>query len=154
MNNKLRLSALWWIIGLLITAAIVSPFAVQLMDKSIFWTNVLFSFGFVILSRTLIQLKQTYLAEHFYLRIAFFIFLFPMIFLGIEQINHFQYVVDYDDLNLWLSEGFKTENLRSIRSYIQSEFMFLGVGTVIVAILLLIRLVLFTWKTLNRQISA
>jgi hypothetical protein len=77
-----------------------------------------------------------------------------MIFLGIEQINHFQYVVDYDDLNLWLSEGFKTENLRSIRSYIQSEFMFLGVGTVIVAILLLIRLVLFTWKTLNRQISA
>ena len=154
MNNKLRLSALWWIIGLLITAAIVSPFAVQLMDKSIFWTNVLFSFGFVILSRTLIQLKHTYLAEHFYLRIAFFIFLFHMIFLSIEQINHFQYVVDYDDLNLWLSEGFKTENLRSIRSYIQSEFMFLGVGTVIVAILLLIRLVLFTWKTLNRQISA
>jgi hypothetical protein len=154
MNNKFRLSLLWWIIGLLITTAIVFPFASQLLDKSVFWVNVAFGVGFVVLMRSLIQLKQTMLADHFYLRVVFFILLFPIIFLSIEQINHFQYIVDYDDLNLWLSEGFNSDKLRSMRSYIQNEFMFFGVGTVICAILMIIRLVLFTWKNLNKQITS
>lgn len=153
MNNKLRLSLLWWLIGVLVTIAIVFPFASALMDKSVFWVNVAFGIGFVVLARTFIQLRQTLLADHFYLRLIFFILLFPIIFISIEQINHFQYVVDYDDLNLWLSEGFKAQKLRDIRSYIQSEFMFLGVGTVIASAFMIIRLMLFTWKTLNKQIT-
>ena len=151
MNSKLRLSLLWWLIGALITTTVVFPFASELMDKSVFWVNVAFGIGFVVLARTLIQLRQTLLADHFYYRLVFFILLFPLIFISIEQVNHFQYVVDYDDLNVWLAEGFKAEHLRNMRSYIQSEFMFFGVGTIIGSVLMIIRLVLFTWKTLNTQ---
>lgn len=151
MNRKLGLSLLWWLISVLITTAVVFPFAIELMDKSVFWVNVAFGIGFIILARTLIQLRQTLLVDHFYYRLAFFILLFPLIFISIEQVNHFQYVVDYDDLNIWLAESFKADQLRNIRSYIQSEFMFFGVGTIIGSVLMIFRLVLFTWKTLNTQ---
>ena len=152
MSTKLRLAILWWIIGILFAFAIVSPFGLQLEAKRLLWMNIGFAFSFLVLARCLIQLKQTFIADKFYLRAVFFVLLFPFIFLGIEQINTFQYMVDYDELNTWLEASFSPGKLRWLRQYIQTEFIFVGVGSVITAVLLIIRIVLYTWKTMRSQL--
>jgi len=152
MSTKLRLAILWWVIGILFSFAIVAPFGLQLEAKRLLWMNIGFAFSFLVFARCLIQLRQTFLADKFYLRAVFFVLLFPFIFLGIEQINTFQYMVDYDELNTWLEASFSPERLRWLRQYIQTEFIFVSVGAVITAILLIIRIVLYTWKTMRSQL--
>lgn len=154
MKIKWRLTLLWLVIALLVALAVVLPVLKPIWGKQILLVNILFVLCTILFARTIIQFKQSLLAENFIVRLIAFILLFPFIFLSIEQINTFQYLVDYDEINNWLAAEVKPNQLRGVRSYFQSEFMLFGVGTVMTAVFLIFRMIGFTWKSLKKQVSA
>lgn len=154
MKVKWRLTLLWLVIALLVALAVVLPVLKPIWGKQILLVNILFVLCTILFARTIIQFKQSLLADNFIVRLIAFILLFPFIFLSIEQINTFQYLVDYDEINNWLAAEVEPNQLRGVRSYFQSEFMLFGVGTVMTAVLLIFRMIGFTWKSLKKQVSA
>lgn len=154
MKIKWRLTLLWLVIALLVALAVVLPVLKPIWGKQILLVNILFVLCTILFARTIIQFKQSLLADNFIVRLIAFILLFPFIFLSIEQINTFQYLVDYDEINNWLAAEVDPNQLRGVRSYFQSEFMLFGVGTVMTAVFLIFRMIGFTWKSLKRQVSA
>ena len=154
MKVKWRLTLLWLVIALLVALAVVLPVLKPIWGKQILLVNILFVLCTILFARTIIQFKQSLLADNFIVRLIAFILLFPFIFLSIEQINTFQYLVDYDEINNWLAAELDPNQLRGVRSYFQSEFMLFGVGTVMTAVFLIFRMIGFTWKSLKKQVSA
>lgn len=154
MKVKWRLTLLWLVIALLVALAVVLPVLKPIWGKQILLVNILFVLCTILFARTIIQFKQSLLADNFIVRLIAFILLFPFIFLSIEQINTFQYLVDYDEINNWLAAEVDPNQLRGVRSYFQSEFMLFGVGTVMTAVFLIFRMIGFTWKSLKKQVSA
>jgi prepilin signal peptidase PulO-like enzyme (type II secretory pathway) len=154
MKIKWRLTLLWLVIALLVALAVVLPVLKPIWGKQILLVNILFVLCTILFARTIIQFKQSLLADNFIVRLIAFILLFPFIFLSIEQINTFQYLVDYDEINNWLATEVDPNQLRGVRSYFQSEFMLFGVGTVMTAVFLIFRMIGFTWKSLKKQVSA
>ncbi len=153
MKIKWRLALLWLVIALLIAFTVVLPVLKPIWGMQILLVNILFVICTILFARTIIQFKQSLLADNFIVRLIAFIFLFPFIFLSIEQINNFQYLVDYDEINNWLAAEVDPNQLRGIRSYFQSEFMLFGVGTVITSVVLIFRMIGYTWKSLKKQVS-
>ncbi len=154
MKIKWRLTLLWLVIALLVALAVVLPILKPIWGKQVLLVNILFVLCTILFARTIIQFKQSLLADNFIVRLIAFILLFPFIFLSIEQINTFQYLVDYDEINNWLAAEVDPNQLRGVRSYFQSEFMLFGVGTVMTAVFLIFRMIGFTWKSLKKQVSA
>jgi len=144
-----RLEIIWWIFTLVLVAGILYPILTKVDNYPFLVINIIFVIVFITFTRYIFLLKHTFIAKQQIIKVAFVLISVPIVFILIHQINLFQTFLDeygIEGLVGKLPFG-KREN---IAKFIRAEMLFFGVGSVISAILLSLRLVVSVWRTKNK----
>lgn len=143
-----RLELVWWAISLIVAVLVVGPIYLQLGEYPFLWDNVIFIIAFITFSRLIFLLKYSLIADKRNLKVGIIFLCVIMAFLLIQKLNGFQLFLDEDRMTPLL-EDLAMEDRKSMYSYIKTQMMFFGVGSVISCILLPFRLVLSIWRRWN-----
>ena len=145
----LRLEFLWWLFTGILLAVILFPILEAVSDYRFLWPNVLFVVTFVTLTRYIFLLPHTFLAHRQILKIALMILCIPFVFVLISHLNTFQTFLDENGPEALVGDiPFPRNN--HLASYIRSELLLFGVGSVIAAILFAGRMMMSVWRVHNR----
>ncbi|MEN0048746.1 MAG: hypothetical protein AAF806_16915 [Bacteroidota bacterium] len=147
MDKKIVTEIFWWIITGIITLAILFPM-ISAGKYEFTWPNAILVAAFVTITRYMFLLKNTFLSPLQYVKAAM-ILLAPIIaFLLIGEINKFQTFLDEYGWEAVISNEAAVKK-EGLSKYIYSEMLFFGVGSVIGAFLLPIRMVVSIWRVRN-----
>jgi len=144
-----RLEIIWWFFTIILATGVIYPVISRVENYPFLVINIIFVIVFVTFTRYIFLLKHTFLAKQQILKTGLVLISIPIIFILIYQINLFQTFLDEKGIEGLVGDlpfG-KREN---IAKYIRAEMLFFGVGSVISAIILTIRLVVSVWRLKNR----
>lgn len=154
MEKKLVLSTqfeiIWWVFSGVLCICVLLPiyFAIQ-KNYPFYGINIIFIVVFITFTRWLFFLKHTFWARRERIKMVLMVLCIPVLFLLIEQLNFFQTFLDERGVESFL-QNFSLQRQSSLSTYIRTEMLFFGVGSVIVTILLPIRLLVSIWRVRNR----
>jgi hypothetical protein len=102
------------------------------------------------MTRHIFLLPYTFLARKQVLKVAIILALFPITFALVNGLNIF---LTYVEENTWetLTGHLPAEQKRAIESYLWTEMIFFGIGSVIAAPALAVRLFISIWKQHNEK---
>lgn len=140
---------IWWLITILLVAAIIYPILKYTDDYPFLALNIIYIIVFITFSRYIFLLRFTILANVHLVKVVIILLSIPIIAYLINGINFFQTYIDENGIDSFLSSG-SILNQEQIGSYIRNEFILFGVGSVIAAIILPFRLVVSLWRWKNR----
>lgn len=140
---------LWWGLSLLLAGIVLYPIF-DAVPKYPFWGyNFLYIILFVTYSRYIFQLRHTWLARLFWVKLIFIFTAIPVTFLLIEGINTFQVYLDEVGIESFLGHlGYDRQT--SMATYIRTQMLFFGTGAVITSAIWPVRLVISIWRMRNR----
>lgn len=153
MDKKAKLTwgveLLWWMATAVAVAAVLLPILTRVPDYPFLLGNIIFVTAFITFTRYIFLLKHTFLAYRQVLKVVVFFLFFPIIFLIVEQINHFQtYLDNYGFVPMLGHLPLNTFN--NLSRYIYNEMLFFGVGAVVAGVILPFRLLISVWRLRNR----
>ncbi|NND32701.1 MAG: hypothetical protein HKN76_08935 [Saprospiraceae bacterium] len=139
----------WWIATILLTLLILFPI-LQKTNRYPFTTiNVIYTFTFVTIFRYVFFFKYTLIARKQYLKLTLIFLSIPFIFNLVSNLNYF---ITY--LDEFSSESFlghlSPDSRSNLETYIRSEMLLFGVGSIVAAILFPFRLLVSIWRQKNR----
>lgn len=143
-----RLELLWWMITAVIAVLIFWPIVSKLPDYPFFWPNLAFVLVFITLTRYIFLLRYTFIAKWRNLKVAVIFLCILGIFLLVQEINLFQTFLDEHGIEAIVGNLPKAEQHNMI-TYIRSEMLLFGVGSVISCIVFPLRLVVSIWRRWN-----
>lgn len=158
MNQQLRLKItleiIWWIATGILALAVLFPILRVFKAYPFLWANVAFILIFVTFTRYIFLLKSTFLARLTWLKIILMLVCLPLIFKLIGALYGFQMFLDENGSQAlfsleYLREQVPTSQHSGLVSYITTETIFFGVGSIITTILMPFRMILSIWRTYN-----
>lgn len=145
----LRLEFIWWTVTILLAVCILLPLRAYWNTYPFLWSNIIFILAFITITRYIFLLPYTFLAHRQGLKVFLFFLCIPMVFLLIQELNHFQLFLDYNGIEALL--GRPRQKLDdSLINYTYSEMLLFGVGSVISGIIFPFRLLLSVWRKRNK----
>ncbi len=81
-------------------------------------------------------------------KIALIFLAIPIVFLLVQEVNYFQTYLDENGFEPFIKNVTATQQ-RSLATYVQSEMLFFGVGSVIAGLALPIRMLISVWRQYN-----
>lgn len=150
MTPKLKLELLCWVLTVVIAAAVLLPIWLKIEDYPFWASNVLFIFIFITFSRYIFLLKHTFIAHRPYIKTGIILVSAIIIAYLINEINFFQTYLDEEGLDAIVGHlPFSERN--GMAGYIRNQLLLFGVGSVMTAFILPLRLVLSLWRGHNRD---
>jgi FlaA1/EpsC-like NDP-sugar epimerase len=148
---KIWIELIWWFITALIVTAVLYIPQNSLNEWPFIWWNALFVVVLITLSRYIFLLKYTFLGKQQELKIALMLLCFPLIFTLINGLNAFMRFIED---RTWepLTGHLPFEERLATESYIWSEMLFFGVGSIIVAPIFMVRMIASVWLYRNRGV--
>lgn len=147
---KWWLESIWWIITAVVIYAILVPVYKAMHVWPLLTWNIIFIAALVTMTRHIFLLPYTFLARKQVLKVAIILALFPITFALVNGLNIF---LTYVEENTWepLTGHLPAEQKRAIESYLWTEMIFFGIGSVIAAPALAVRLFISIWKQHNEK---
>ncbi len=151
---KLQMEIIWWILTVIITFMLVYPIINNMVNYQFLYANIIFIVIFITYTRYLFQLKHTFLA---YAQVVKFILIFatiPLVFKLVEFIFAYLDFLETEGLNTfdaYFRKGLSVEKRNQLLAYMSREFLFFGVASVIVAVVLPFRLLISFWRVYNKS---
>ncbi len=145
---NVRLELIWWLFTAIVLVAILFPIIREITPYPFLWANCLFIIAFITLTRYVFLLQHTFLAKRQILKAIIVLTITPVIFYLISEVNYFQTYLDEIGID-HLLENMSLSKKQNMVSYIRSEMLFFGVGSVIAAIIFPFRLMLSIWRNRN-----
>ena len=147
---KWWLESIWWIITAVVIYAILVPVYKAMHVWPLLTWNIIFIAALVTMTRHIFLLPYTFLARKQVLKVAIILALFPITFALVNGLNIF---LTYIEENTWetLTGHLPAEQKRAIESYLWTEMIFFGIGSVIAAPALAVRLFISIWKQHNEK---
>lgn len=145
----LQLELIWWVVTALVVFAVLYPIH-QAMHV---WPFQAWNIGFIValitLSRYIFLLPHTFIANRQVLKIGLLLLMFPLTFAFISGLNGF---MTYVEEHTWdgLTGHLPGKNKLATESYIWSEMLFFGSGSIIAAPVFAARLMRSIWTMRNR----
>ena len=155
MDNKqqslfLKLEILWWIITAIIVLGILYPIYSKVESNYPFYfANILFIVVFITFTRLIFLLKFSFLANWEKVKIALITITPILLFFLVNELNYFQTFLDEKGVENFLAKMSIPEQ-ETMRKYITAEMLLFGVGSLISAVILPIRLLMSIWRARNR----
>lgn len=148
-KQKVWLEIFWWIATFLLSLLIVFPI-LQKTNRYPFTTiNVAFVVIFITLFRYIFTLKYTWLAKRQYLKLTLVFLSIPLIFNLVSHLNYF--ITNLDELSTEYYLGHLESTTRgNLETYIRSEMVLFGIGSIITGIVFAFRLVISIWRQRNK----
>ena len=144
----LRLEILWWLITLAAAAVILWPVRSNVPGFPFFRMNLAFILIFITLTRYIFLLQYTFLSHMLWLKVVLVFCCIPGVFLMIQEITFLQTFLDERGPEA-LVGAMAPERMQQWLTYIRTEYLLFGVGSVIAAIILPVRLVISVWRKWN-----
>lgn len=146
----LRLEFVWWLITALIIIGVLFPIYSKVGMAYPFYTaNILFIITFITFTRSIFLLKYSFLSHWEKIKIALIAVTPLLLFYLINELNYFQTFLDEKGIENFLAK-MSIPDRETMRKYITAEMLLFGVGSIITAIILPIRLVISIWRVRNR----
>lgn len=145
---RFRLELIWLLITGLVAAILLAPILYSLPDYPFLWPNLAFIIVMITFSRYIFQLRFTFLANWRIVKVALIFVCLWLAFLLIQEINLFQTFLDENGVEAVVG-SLPRESQGAMMSYIRSEMLLFGVGSVISCFVLPIRLVVSVWRRWN-----
>lgn len=143
-----RLELIWLLITAVIAAVILGPILYRLPDYNFLWPNVAFIAVMITFTRYIFQLRFTFLAKWRILKAALIFICLWLAFLLVQEINAFQTYLDENGIEAVVGTLPRADQ-EGMMSYIRSEMLLFGVGSVIACAVLPMRLVVSIWRRWN-----
>lgn len=145
---KLRLEFLWWVFTILVAAAILIPIYQYIPTYPFFQLNFIFILIFITFTRYIFLLKHTWLARREWPK---------LIILGSSTILIFVLITSLGDFNSYVREiglqelvtDLPVHRQQKFIRFIHNEMIFFGVGSVLSAIALPLRMLISIWRGRN-----
>ncbi len=148
MRMVLRLEIMWWIVTALIAAVVLLPIRYWAPEFPFFGINLIFIVVFITLSRYIFLLPHTWLAGKGRIKIVLLFLCMPLVFLLIQELNHFQTFLDENGPET-LVGSLSYEMTQSMIGYVRGEMLLFAVGSIVAGVLFPIRMVISVWRTRN-----
>jgi hypothetical protein len=146
---KLKQEALWLGIIMLLCLIVLIPIKTNQIEFPFLGYNMIYIAVFIVFSRMIFLLRHSFLSHAFVIKLILIFISIPIIVLLMDGLAEFQAFMDEDSLHsLMMHLPLKTQN--ALARFIRSEFIFFGVGSVLTAIILPIRLIVSIWRVRNR----
>lgn len=149
LSLSLRLEFIWWIFTFILLAGVLYPILSAIDDYPFLVMNVIFVIVFVTLTRYVFLLKHTFLAYRQILKSIIIVLSIPLIFYLINEMNFFQTYIDENGMDSFLG-NLPYKRIGSLGKYIRAEMLFFGTGSLIIAVITPIRMLISIWRTMNR----
>jgi len=149
MNQKVTLEIIWWVVTALLTVGVLFPIITSVENYPFLLPNIVFVVVFVTFTRYIFLLKYTFLAHSQYGKAAFVLTSLVIIFLLGQEVNRFQTFVDENGWEAVVGQGAYTSQ-QTLVEYIHTEMLLFGVGSILSAVVLVVRLVISVWRYHNR----
>ena len=147
---KIWLELVWWVFTGMATYLLIHPITEKIYQYPFLWINAAFIIVFITFARYTFLLKYTWLAH---LEIAKLIFVLAGVSIIYFLMNGFSEVRTY--INEEGITGFMRhlplEDQNMMGKYIENQIVFFGVGSVISAFILIIRLIISIWRGRNNH---
>ncbi|MEL6926262.1 MAG: hypothetical protein AAFO94_19630 [Bacteroidota bacterium] len=144
-----RLELIWWLVTAVIVAAVLLPILTSVQSYPFLVSNIVFIIVFITFTRYIFLLKHTFIAKRQIVKALFGLICIPILFYLINEINFFQTYLDEQGFDSFM-QGLTLEKKDSLHRYIRSELLLFGVGSIIVAIILPVRMLISVWRLRNR----
>jgi len=148
MKGKLTLELIWWIFTVIVVVGIMLPIYSTVKNYEFRNLNILFVVAFITLTRYIFLLPITFLSKQERLKMGIVLLSPILVFLLVQEVNGFQNYIDQYGWEKIIGQV-NINDLTTLSKYIHTELLFFGVGSVISAILLPIRLLLSIWRVRN-----
>lgn len=149
VQQKLKLELLWWLLTFIIVIAVLFPIFYKLPTYPFTAVNVIFILIFITFIRYVFSLPNTFLAHYQFVKVGIILVCPIIIFYLISQVNYFQTFMDEEGMDA-LVGSLPYDERNDMASYIRNELLLFGVGSIVSAIFLPLRLVLSIWRGYNR----
>lgn len=148
-RQKIWLEIFWWIATFLLSLLILFPI-LQKTNRYPFTTiNIIFVVVFVSLFRYIFLLKYTWIAKRQYVKLILIFLCIPLIFNMINNLNFF--ITQLDEFSSEAFLGHLEANTRqNLETYIRSEMLLFGVGSIVTSMLFPFRLLMSIWRQRNK----
>jgi len=145
----LLLELIWWFVTAIVVFAILYPVNKAMNVWPFQGWNIFFVVVLFTLTRYIFLLKHTFLAKKQILKVVLMILMFPLTFILILGLNRFMV---YIEENTWepLTGHLPPLDKKSIETYLWTQMIFFGAGSIIAAPVFAIRLFISVWRTQNR----
>jgi len=140
----------WLIVSIILAVAVLLPIKTSVPDYPFYAYNLIYVFGAVHFTRYIFLLKYTPFSHSKWFKLIVIFTAIPAIVLLIDGMAEFQAEWDYTGFQEFLGH-LRPDKHNALSRYIRSEFIFLGVTTVISAIILPIRMIISLWRVRNRN---
>ena len=149
-NNrfKLALELVGWLITAVIVVGALAPIYLMEIDFPFYWTNAAFIVVFVTFTRYIFLLKHTWLHAFTYIKVAIIGLSVLIVVSLVNWLFDFNRFIDEQGLQE-LTYQLKFRDQNAISKYIKNEVLLFGVGAVVAAIILPLRLLISVWKDFN-----
>ena len=148
LNLKARLEVLWWIATAVLLITILFPILMWVPHYPFLFSNILFVVVFVTLTRYIFLLKHAFWARWLWLKaVLIFTSIIFIIFL-LEHVVAFQAYIQ--DNGFMFLDHLHIERRNRLASYVRTEMLFFGVGSIIVTAIFPIRMIISIWRQKNR----
>lgn len=151
IKRKFLLELVWWVITALMTILVILPVIQNSNDYPFIFSNALFIVVFITLVRYIFFLKYTLIAKQQYVKLVLIFLCIPLVFTLVSHLNYFVTYIDENSVDSFLKEMPQVKANR-ISSYLKTEMLLFGVGSVISGAVFPFRLLRSIWKYRNRGV--
>ena len=149
--RKLILELTWWTITALVTLLVILPVHQNSSDYPFLFSNAFFTVSFITLVRYIFFLKYTFIAKRQYIKLVLIFLCIPLVFSLISHLNYFITYIDEKAAESFLLDMPPTKTNRIV-SYLKTEMILFGVGSIIAGIIFPFRMLRSIWRYRNRGI--
>lgn len=144
----LRLELVWWLVTLVVLAAVLFPLYSAGVDYPFWLSNITYILVFVTFFRFVFLLKFTLIAYRQWAKVAFLFLCVPLAVYLIKTLHAFQLYVDEEGLT-GIFAALPDERQQQLAGYVRAEMIFFGVGAILNAVILPFRMLISYWRTHN-----
>ncbi len=148
-KQLLQIELLWWLITIVVVAAVMLPIFTRAEDYPFYEINVLYIVTFITLSRYIFLLPFTFLAHRQVWKAILVFLCVPLIFYLVQELNFFQTFLDEYGPKAVVGD-LPYRRLNGMINYVRNEMLLFGMGAIISAVVLPFRLLLSIWRNRNR----
>lgn len=143
-----RLELIWWLITLIAAVLLLFPIVNRLPGYRFLGVNLLFIIAFITFTRYIFLLRYTFLPPYQRLKVGLALLCIPIVFLLVQELNRFQVFLDEEGYEALVGTLPRSEQIPMVE-YIRSEMLLFGIGSVIAAVVLALRLIVSVWRRHN-----
>lgn len=149
----LSLEIIFWLVTAIVVFLVMRPIFNVLTSFKFSTQNIVYIIIFVTYTRFLFLLEYTFFAKNPRIKVLLIIASIPLAFYCINHLNSFQTHLDEQGPDVflqYLKRPLNQQAEQNLLAYIYNEYLFFGVASSIVVLLMPFRMLISLWRTRNR----